>query len=30
MAQKRAEKPKKMKISPKQQEFYRRLRLSKR
>jgi len=30
MAQRRTEKPKKIKISPKQQEFYGRLRLSKR
>jgi hypothetical protein len=29
MAQRRAEKPKKIKISPKQQEFYNRLRSSK-
>ena len=29
MAQRRAEKPKKIKISPKQQEFYDRLRSSK-
>jgi hypothetical protein len=30
MAQRRAEKPKRVKISPKQQEFYSRLKLSRR
>lgn len=30
MAQRRAEKPKKVKVSPKQEEFYRRLGISKR